>query len=330
MTITSSSNTAASAFPPPDIHEADQLYDNLQHLEDRLNQSFLGNENAVRLLLTSLLARGFPLLSGPTGTGKSYLLASLARELGIHIDFMSPLSHPLVEHPPKHSKQGSLFPLIEDTLLIVQNAAFLSREMCMEVTQKMQKFSSNIPSNTSKISSCIFLAGTQDSQFTQPKDPVISSLMDHFILNIPISYPSEAIEKEIVLSTTGISTETRRKHRDLKTVLKTRDFIRRIPIGESIVNHIQKLIRSLRPQSTLEPMITDSIDMGPSTRAIHDFIMAIRAYALLSGRLAPDMNDINHLAVPLLEHRIIPREPTRQNTRSVKDCINFMLEKLSH
>jgi MoxR-like ATPase len=80
-------------------------------------------------------------------------------------------------------------------------------------------------------------------------------------------------------------------------------LVRRMPVGEAVVEAILKLVRSLRPGEA-NPAVGEHIAWGPGPRASQALMLTVRARALLDGRFAPSLDDVEALAIPILQHRM--------------------------
>ena len=80
-------------------------------------------------------------------------------------------------------------------------------------------------------------------------------------------------------------------------------LVRRLPVGESVVEAILQLVRSARPGPEAGD-IGKLISWGPGPRASQALMLAVRARALLDGRFAPSVDDVLELAEPVLKHRM--------------------------
>jgi MoxR-like ATPase len=81
-------------------------------------------------------------------------------------------------------------------------------------------------------------------------------------------------------------------------------LVRRIPVGESVVDAILTLVRSGRPEGTDIEEVRRHVAWGPGPRASQALMLACRARAVLEGRLAPSLDDVLALARPVLRHRM--------------------------
>jgi MoxR-like ATPase len=97
-------------------------------------------------------------------------------------------------------------------------------------------------------------------------------------------------------------------------------LVRRLPVGESVIEAILDLVRRARP-SDGDPKITQHIAWGPGPRATQALMLATRARALLGGRLSPSLDDVVALAVPVLKHRMALTFAARAEGLSVSDLV---------
>jgi MoxR-like ATPase len=108
----------------------------------------------------------------------------------------------------------------------------------------------------------------------------------------------------MLVATTGIVDEKVSPVFTANELLAAQRLVRRVPVGESVVEAILSLVRSGRPDATATPEIRQHVAWGPGPRASQALILACRARALLEGRLAPSIDDVIALAGPVLRHRM--------------------------
>jgi MoxR-like ATPase len=133
--------------------------------------------------------------------------------------------------------------------------------------------------------------------------PLPEAQLDRFLLEIDVTYPDLAAERRMLYATTG--TDERRVEAVLgATELMTiQRLVRQIPVPDKVVEAILALVRSARPGSGNAD--TDRyIAWGPGPRASQALMLAVRAKALIDGRLAPSIDDVVALAEPVLKHRM--------------------------
>ena len=105
-------------------------------------------------------------------------------------------------------------------------------------------------------------------------------------------------------------------------------LIRRVPVGESVVDAILKLVRGGRPDSSEDEMVRKHVAWGPGPRAAQALMLASRSRALLDGRLAPSVEDVVALAPPVLRHRMALNFSARADGVALADIIGRLIASL--
>jgi MoxR-like ATPase len=133
--------------------------------------------------------------------------------------------------------------------------------------------------------------------------PLPEAQLDRFLMEIDVGYPDREAERRILFETTG-SEETRpRPAMTAEDLIAAQRLVRRLPVGDSVVEAILALVRSARPGAD-DGGDAKLIAWGPSPRASQALMLAVRARALLDARLAPSIDDVVELAEPILKHRM--------------------------
>ena len=140
-------------------------------------------------------------------------------------------------------------------------------------------------------------------------------------MQVDIGYPDERAERDIVLRTTGAENIETRQMMTAHDLLAAQKLVRQIPVGESVVNAILRLVRAGRPETSPIPDVKRDVLWGPGPRASQALMLASRARALLQGRLSPSVDDVLTLAKPVLQHRMALTFSARADGKSVQDVI---------
>ena len=145
--------------------------------------------------------------------------------------------------------------------------------------------------------------------------------LDRFLVQIDVPYPDRDTEKDILIATTGATENEATAVFTSQELLDAQTLLRRMPVGDNIVEMILDLVRSCRPDDDASAAIRDNISWGPGPRAAQALMLTVRAQALLSGRLAPSAEDVMVMAVPVLEHRMALSFAARARGVSITDII---------
>src|SRR5499427_6893663 len=146
-------------------------------------------------------------------------------------------------------------------------------------------------------------------------------------MEIDVDYPDRDSERHILFDTTG-SEETKPKPTmSAEELMAAQRLVRRLPVGESVVEAILSLVRSARPGPEAGD-IGKLIAWGPSPRASQALMLAVRAKALLDGRLAPSADDVMALAEPVLKHRMALSFAARADGESITGVVGRLKARI--
>ena len=154
--------------------------------------------------------------------------------------------------------------------------------------------------------------------------------MDRFIVQIDVDYPDRETEREVLLATTGADEAEAVEVFTADELLTAQNVLRRMPVGEAVMELILDLVRSCRPdEEGVSERVRDSVIWGPGPRAAQALTMTVRARALLEGRLAPSAEDVMAMARPVLSHRMALSFAARARGESLTELIDEVAETVT-
>ena len=110
-------------------------------------------------------------------------------------------------------------------------------------------------------------------------------------------------------------------------LMAAQSLVRRLPIGEAVVDAILDLVRAARPHEGVAG-IADHLAWGPGPRAGQALMLAVRARALIQGRFAPSLDDVRALAAPVLKHRLALNYSARAEGETMAGLISRLVARL--
>jgi MoxR-like ATPase len=123
---------------------------------------------------------------------------------------------------------------------------------------------------------------------------------------IELDYPSEAEEIQIARTTTGDELPALRHLLHAEQIIDYQDLVRRVPVPDHIYTYAARLVRKTRPHGDTAPdWLKPLVSWGAGPRAVQSLILGARARAALSGNYMVRQEDIDHVAFPVLTHRLI-------------------------
>ncbi len=297
------------------VTEMEQTGEALARAREMVGRRVIGQEKVVDLTLISLLCGGHGLLVGVPGLAKTRLVEALGTVMGLQsnrIQFTPDLmpSDILGAEVLETGADGSrTFKFIEGPifcqLLMADEINRASPRTQSALLQAMQEKHVSIAGQRRDLAEPFHVLATQNPIEQEGTYPLPEAQLDRFLVQIDVDYPDRDAEREIMLATTGIEDAQAEPVFDAPSLIAAQRLIRRMPVGESIVEMILDLVRAARP-GTADAFeeINSTVIWGPGPRAAQALMMTTRAHALMDGRLAPSPEDVAAMARPVLEHRM--------------------------
>ena len=158
--------------------------------------------------------------------------------------------------------------------------------------------------------------------------PLPEAQLDRFLLQIDVGYPDLDAERTMLLATTGAPEARPAQALTAEELMAAQALIRRVPVGEKVVEAILTLVRGGRPETADDETVRRHVAWGPGPRAAQALMLASRARALLDGRLSPSIDDVVALARPVLRHRMALNFAARADGVALAEVIDRLVERL--
>ncbi|MFT6943918.1 MAG: MoxR-like ATPase [Yoonia sp.] len=301
---------------------------------------FIGQPRVVDLTLTALICGGHAVLVGLPGLGKTRLVDTLSTVMGLNgnrIQFTPDLmpADILGSEVLETSDDGKRnFRFIEGPvfcqLLMADEINRASPRTQSALLQAMQEKEVTIAGAHRPLGVPFHVLATQNPIEQEGTYPLPEAQLDRFLVQIDVPYPDRATEKDILIATTGAIDAQSSQVFTAQELLDAQDLLRRMPVGENIVEMILDLVRACRPDDENAPdLVRQNVSWGPGPRAAQALMLTVRAQALLEGRLAPCAEDVRAMAVPVLEHRMALSFAARARGESIYHVINTVADQVT-
>ena len=296
------------------LDRIDEIGAKIRDVRETTASTIFGQDRVIELALITLMSGGHALLIGVPGLAKTSLVETLGAVLGLQnkrIQFTpdlmpSDIVGSEVLEEGTGGKRGFRFvkgPVFTQ-LLMADEINRASPKTQSALLQAMQEHHVTVAGVRHDVPRPFHVLATQNPLEQEGTYPLPEAQLDRFLLQIDVSYPDEAAERRMLFATTGL------EDRSLKTILSADELmmaqrlVRQLPVGDQVVDAILKLVRSARPGTGIAQEFEDMIAWGPGPRASQALMLAVRAKALIDGRLAPSVDDVVALAEPVLKHRM--------------------------
>ncbi len=322
------------------VAEIEALGEKLAEAKTSITRSFIGQPEVVDLTLTALLCGGHGLLIGLPGLGKTRLVETLSTVMGLNesrVQFTPDLmpADILGSEVLETGADGSrTFKFIEGPvfcqLLMADEINRASPRTQSALLQAMQEKSVSIAGETRALGSPFHVLATQNPIEQEGTYPLPEAQLDRFLVQIDVPYPDRQTERDILLATTGAEETASHQVFTAEELISAQTLLRRVPVGDSVVELILDLVRAFRPEGAeASTRVKESIAWGPGPRAAQAFMLAARARALLDGRLTPSTTDVIALAKPVLSHRMALGFAARARGEALEHLIESTARQLS-
>ena len=316
---------------------AEKAVSDMKKVRKNVGQVIFGQEMVVDNTLTTILAGGHTLLVGLPGLAKTKLVETLGTVLGLddsRIQFTpdlmpSDILGSEILHQDDDGKRSFQFlkgPIFAQ-LLMADEINRASPRTQAALLQSMQEYHVTIAGERYDLPAPFHVLATQNPLEQEGTYPLPEAQLDRFLMQVDVDYPDMEAERRIMFETTGTSEAGAKKVLDAKRLRELQELVRRLPVGESVVNAILELVHSARPGSAA-PEVADFIAWGPGPRASQALMLTVRARALLDGRLAPSVDDVLALAEPVLQHRMQLSFAARAENMTVRDVIATLKNRI--
>ncbi|PWK63858.1 MoxR family ATPase [Aminobacter sp. AP02] len=319
------------------IAAAERALADIAKVRTGVGRVIFGQESVIERTLVALLAGGHALLVGVPGLAKTKLVETLGIVLGLdsrRIQFTPDLmpSDILGSEVMEQDEQGKRsFRFIPGPifaqLLMADEINRASPRTQSALLQSMQEYHITVAGERYDLPAPFHVLATQNPLEQEGTYPLPEAQLDRFLMQIDILYPDVDAERRILLETTGLEDAKAQNVLDPERLKDIQQLIRRMPVPESVVEAILKLVRSARPgQGNAE---TDKhVSWGPGPRASQALTLCARARALYDGRLAPSIDDIRALAEPVLQHRMALSFAARAEGMTVRDVVARLAKEI--
>ena len=308
----------ASSLSHSDTERAQELMEACRKIRHEVSKTIVGQDEVIQQLLIAILARGHCLLQGVPGLAKTLMVRSLAdaMHLSFHRIQFTPDLMPaditgtdLIQESPDTGHRNLVFEKgpIFTQMLLADEINRTPPKTQAALLEAMQEHSVTVGGKTYQLAEPFFVLATQNPIEQEGTYPLPEAQRDRFLFQVMVDYPSRQEESEIIDRTT---TSFQGKPQPVvggEEILRFQETVRRVPLPEHVKQYVLELVRSLRPrEETRLNWVREQVEWGPGPRAGQQMVLGAKARALLEGRTHVTLEDVQHLAAPVLRHRMVP------------------------
>ena len=296
--------------------EIDTLTQKLSDLKKEIGKIIIGQEETVEHLLITFLAGGHALLEGVPGLAKTLMIKTLAQTIDLNfkrIQFTPDLmpsdiiGTEILEEDHTTGKKFFEFnkgPIFANIILADEINRTPPKTQAA-LLEAMQEFEVTYSGKTYELDRPFFILATQNPIEQSGTFPLPEAQQDRFLLYIKIGYPTASEENHILKKTTGSKKEKVKKILTGNEIIRLQQLVREVPISDELIAFVSNVVRATRPETTDNSYVKEWVSWGAGPRAGQAMILTAKARALQQGRISVTLDDIKHVAFPVLRHRIL-------------------------
>ena len=296
--------------------EVEGLSEKLTALKKEIGKVIIGQEDTVSQLLITFLAGGHALLEGVPGLAKTLMIRTLSNAIDLkfkRIQFTPDLmpsdiiGTEILEEDHSTGKKFFKFnkgPIFSNIILADEINRTPPKTQAA-LLEAMQEFEVTYGDKTYPLDKPFFILATQNPIEQSGTFVLPEAQQDRFLLYIKIGYPTDEEETQILKATTGTKKAQLNKVLSGEDIVRLQQLVREVSISDGLIQYVSDVIRATRPDTSKVDYVKQWVDWGAGPRAGQAMILTAKANALLEGRLAVGLEDLQSVALPVLRHRVL-------------------------
>ena len=311
-----------------DVASLKQHLKKYETLKQEISKVIVGQDAVIEQILISIFSGGHSLLVGVPGLAKTLMVNTISKALGLdfkRIQFTPDLmpsdilgSEILDSDRQFKFIKGPIF----SNIILADEINRTPPKTQAALLEAMQERSVTIAGHHHKLNAPYFVLATQNPIEQEGTYPLPEAQLDRFMFSINLTYPSFEEEVQVVKLTTVSTKSQVEVVFSASEILDFQALSRKIPVADNVIEYAVKMVGKTRPDaSSTIPIIKKYVDWGAGPRASQNLILAAKTSAVFNGKLSPDIEDVQAVAISILRHRIIKNYKAEADGVSIESII---------
>lgn len=295
-----------------EVEAVEALRTAYESLRQEISKVIIGQDEVVKLVMTSIFCQGHSLLVGVPGLAKTLLIKTISNALNLsfnRIQFTPDLMpSDIIGAETLDNERNFKFikgPVFSNIILAdeINRTPPKTQSALLEA---MQEYAVTIAGVHHELDQPFFVLATQNPIEQEGTYPLPEAQLDRFMFNILLDYPSYEQEVEIVKSTTSSQTNEIKKVISKEEIVEFQKLVKVVPVADNVIEYAVKLVQKTRPRTDAAAEIANKyLEWGAGPRGSQYLITGAKFNALINGKFSPDIEDVQSIAKPILRHRIL-------------------------
>ncbi len=311
--------------------DVSEIMDFAIKVRTELQKVIIGMDDTIDLLIVGLLTNGHVLIEGVPGIAKTLLVKLLANILDTEykrIQFTPDLMPSDVIGTTVYNMQSASFyfrkgPVFSNIILAdeINRAPAKTQSALFEVMEERQI---TVDGETHKINYPLYVIATQNPIEQEGTYRLPEAELDRFLFRIKIGYPS--LDEEIRILSRFKSDFFNKLEKNVNKIYNAKDLLNLCTIVENV--HIKDELLAYVAQIVNNTRNNSNLFLGASPRASIAIVRTSKAFAAINGRDFVTPDDIQKVAYPVLNHRIILVPEREIEGIDAEDIIKDIIQKI--
>lgn len=315
-----------------DLASAGRFTEKYAQIKNEISSVIVGQNDAVDGVLTALFCNSHALLVGVPGLAKTLLIKTISEVLDLQFsriqftpDLMpGDITGNEILDESRHFKfiKGPLFA----NIVLADEINRTPPKTQAALLEAMQERNVTVNGKSYPLSSPFFVLATQNPIEQEGTYPLPEAQLDRFMLNLVLDYPSFEDELSIVRNTTSNRSASPKKIINAEEIMEFQSLVRKSPIAENVLEYAVRLVSKTRPNTSMaSAKVNELISYGAGPRAGQFLVLGAKCHALLNGKLSPDIEDVQAIAIAVLRHRLVKNYKAEAEGISVDEIIKALM-----
>jgi len=317
-----------------DVEAADALAAAYKKLRSEISNVVIGQDEVVRLVLTGVFCHGHSLLVGVPGLAKTLLVQTISTSLDLQfkrIQFTPDLMPSDIVGAETMDKERN-FKFVKGpvfaNIILADEINRTPPKTQAALLESMQEYAVTLAGERYELPRPFFVLATQNPIEQEGTYPLPEAQLDRFMFNIVLNYPSFKDEVQVVKNTTSDDQRTVAKVLTAEEITAFQHLVRRVPVADNVIEYAVSLANKTRPGiNGASSIASEYLEWGAGPRASQFLVLGAKCNALLRGKYAPDIEDVQSIAKPVLRHRIVRNFKAEAEGFSVDEIIAKLMQQ---
>ena len=283
-------------------------------LREEIGKVIVGNREIIDGVLTCMLAGSHALLEGVPGLGKTLLVRTIADAMSLEfsrIQFTPDMMPADIIGTTVISDDGGRRdmsfrkgPIFANVVLAdeINRATPKTQSALLEAMQEQRV---TVSTRTYELDKPFFVLPTQNPLESEGTYPLPEAQLDRFFFKLHVPFPGREELHQILSRTTGSESGRATSSASKADILGLQALVREVPVAHHVQDYVVRLLQATHPEATTFDAVKRFIKFGSSPRGAQAIILGSKIRALMEGRFAPGIEDVKHVALPALRHRVL-------------------------